>query len=601
MTSADAVGRPLVLLLLAGLSAATAAQPAPTPGLAPFPPKPLATIVTAEHAPGVIEVKFAHGSGVVLVDGAFQQGGAPRDDVNEVLARHGAAARPMFVQSAAWLDAWRAAGEAASGLLLHDLTLFAFVDLPAAGSAAALCDELNALGIVQLAWPATRGGDPVVLATAPPAADSDDPGATPDFQGLQDYREAAPAGIDANHANSFSGGRGQGVTIVDCETGWTDDHEDLAATAQDAFVGFTPAPYPWDHGTAVLGELVGGANGFGVQGICHEAEVRMSTHSPVGQPQNIPGSVANGAAVLQPGDVLVIEIQCFGAAPGPFPCEFDPAIFATVQTATANGIHVFAAAGNGNHDLDAAAYGGAFNLAVKDSGAVIVGASDGVSLAKASFSNHGSRLTSHGWGFDVVTTGYGSLLPGPATAEYADDFSGTSSATPIVAGAGVILAAVHRETFGTVIPPLALRALLASTGTSQQGTQVIGSRPDLRAALRELGVPEIALSGQFVPGGTLEVTSLGDAGDPYVVFWSPVLLPAPLSVPTWGDLFLDPLAMASLPVGGVVGPGGTATDSYAIPDNPALSGLTTWFQGAQAFTSKPGVGSVSNVVAWRFP
>lgn len=585
-----------VALTLLVLLPSTGAQLALGDGLAPIRAKPAATLVTAQHIPDVIELKFAHGSRVRLVDGLFVQDGVALDALNETLARRGAEPRRMFAQGEAWLDAWRARGEVRSGIALHDLNLFYFADVAAGQPVGALCDELNALDVVTLAWPAPSGADPVVVRA--PAAD---PGATPNFQALQDYREAAPTGVDADYGNSFSGGRGEGVTIADCETGWTDDHEDLAATTENQFVGYTPAPYPWDHGTAVLGEMVGNANGFGVQGICHQAAVVLSTHSPVGGVQNIPGAIANGAAAVGPGDAVVIEIQCFGAVPGPFPCEYDPGTFATVQTATANGTFVFAAAGNGNLNLDSATYGGAFDLNVKDSGAVLVGASDGVNLGKASFSNYGTRLTSHGWGWNVVTTGYGSLQAGVATAEYADDFSGTSSATPIVTGAGVVLASIHREAFGSDIDPIALRTLLEDTGTPQVGTQIIGSRPDLRAAVRELGVPEIELGGNQVPGGTLEITSRGEAGDAYLLLWALNALPQPLHLPPWGYLSVDPLSMVQLPVNGTLGAGGSTTDGYHIPNNPALSGIVTVFQGAQAFATKPGTGSLSNLVAWRFP
>ncbi|RKY18775.1 MAG: hypothetical protein DRQ55_12425 [Planctomycetota bacterium] len=591
---------PLLALLSASLPLAAQAELSryggDTTRPAPLRAKPALTQVTSEHLPGVIELKFAHDSGVRLADGLFVRGGALLHDVNAALASRGATPRRMFAQSEAWLDAWRQSGEQRSGIALHDLNLFCFVDVAAGQPVGALCDELNALPLVSLAWPAPRGGDPLLS-----VGGGGDAGATPDFTGSQSYREAAPLGVDADYGNSFSGGRGEGITVADCETGWTDDHEDVAASLAGQHVGFTPAPYPWDHGTAVMGELFGGDNGFGVRGICHAADGLMSTHSPVGGPQNIPGAVANGAAAVGPGDALVIEIQCYGSPPGPFPCEYDPAMFATLQTATANGIHVFAAAGNGSHDLDAPAYGGAFDLSVQDSGAVLVGASDGGALSKASFSNYGSRLTSQGWGFSVTTTGYGSLQSGAATQEYSDDFSGTSSATPIVTGAGVILASMHRAAFGADIDPLALRALLASTGTPQQGLQIIGSRPDVRAAVRALGIPEIELSGSWVPGGTLSVTSRGQAGDGYLLFWAPAVLATPLPLPPWGYLSLDPVALVQLPSGAVLGPGGTAVDSYHIPSNSSLSGLVTYFQGAQAFATQSGTGSLSNLSAWTFP
>jgi subtilisin family serine protease len=591
-------------LALAGLTGLVAAQTAASSGdatrPAALPPKPAHTFVVDGHLPGVLEVKFARDSGMRLRDGAFVAGTGAGIAVNAALADWDAVPRAMFAQPEALLESWRHAGEARSGIALHDLNLFYFVDVADPLAVGALCDRLNALDVVELAWPAPSGGDPVVLPSShcpPPAL----PGGSPDFVELQGYRQPAPAGVDADWANSFSGGAGVGVTIADCETGWTDDHEDLAETTEDMFVGFGPAPYPWDHGTAVLGEMLGLDNGSGVKGICWEADARLSTHSPVGGSQNIPGSVANGAAALGPGDVLVIEIQCFGAPPAPFPCEYDPAIFATVQTATANGIHVFAAAGNGGHNLDSVVYGGAFDLAIKDSGAVIVGASSGAALVPASFSNVGSRLSSHGWGESVASTGYGDLQSGPPTQEYTATFSGTSSATPIVAGTGTVLLAIHREAFGTALEPIALRALLAGTGTPQTSGGNIGTRPNLRGAIHALGVPVLELGGTLRPGGTLELTVRGNPGDAYLVLWSTGLAATPLHLPPWGYFFLEPSLSTVLPTAGVIGPGGTSTDSYNIPPASPLSGLLTHFQGAAVFGVQPGTGSVTNMITWRLP
>lgn len=561
---------------------------------APLPDKPFATWVDADHLPGILQIKFEHGTDVRLRNGRFESGSQEAAPINELMQLAGAVPRRMFDQSEDWLETWRQAGEARSGSALHDLNLFYFIDVPEGSSGASLCDALNGFELVSLAWPAPRGEDPVApLSPAAPAA----LGGTPNFQNAQTYLRPAPIGIDARFGNTFSGGRGIGTTIIDCETGWTDDHEDLAGKAAGQFTGWTPANYPWDHGTAVLGEMIGESNGFGVQGICWDADVLMSTHTPDSGPQNIPGSVANAAAAAVEGDFIVVEIQCFGGAPAPFPCEFDPAIFATVQTATANGVHVFAAAGNGGHDLDQAAYGGAFDLQVKDSGAVLVGATDGQQLVTAGFSNYGSRVTSNGWGDDVATTGYGDLQGGPVTQEYTAFFSGTSSATPIVTGAGVILNSVHREAFGSDLDPLALRSLLADTGTPQVSGGAIGTRPDLQSAIRALGVPEVEVTGDLVPGGTLNVTNYGEPGDTYALFWSKSIeFENPLHQPPFGYFYLTGIVL-EFNVNGVIGPGGSTTDSYTIP--LGLSGLRSYFQSLHGFGTQPGTGSFSNVLLWR--
>ena len=71
--------------------------------------------------------------------------------------------------------------------------------------------------------------------------------------------------------------------------------------------------------------------------------------------------------------------------------------------------------------------------------------------------------------------------------EYTGEFGGTSSASPIVAGAAVILEGIARQR-GEVIAPAALGDLLRRTGTPQAGDtrKAIGPRPDLERAIRAL-------------------------------------------------------------------------------------------------------------------
>jgi len=452
--------------------------------------KPQATLFTEDHVDGILVLKFAHGTNARLVDGRFQPVDPRMAAVEAWLDSVGATRRRIWLQSDDELVAWRRSGEARSGRPLHDLTQFFHILLPAGTSVAAACDALNAFELVELAYPLGTGGDPVAPA----------PAVTPDFEDLQDYRLPAPTGIDADYAGAFPGGNGAGAIIADCETGWTDDHEDLIDKAQGNHVGLTPTFYPWDHGTAVLGELVGEDNGFGVKGICHGAEVRMSSHQ--GSSANFATAIQAAVDAVEVGDAVVIEIQCSAGPPSPHPCEYSAAIFAVVESATANGIHVYSAAGNGNHDLDSEAYGGLFNKHVRDSGAVMVGASNGSSLNKASFSNYGSRLDAHGWGYNVVSSGYGDLQAGIPTEEYTDSFSGTSSATPIVTGAGVVLNAINEAVNGAPLDPFVLRSLLTQTGTPQGTGGQIGPRPDLRAALDTLlgGVTSYCTAGTSASG-----------------------------------------------------------------------------------------------------
>lgn len=571
----------MLLSYLLAFALQATAEPAP---LAPIGGKPEVTVLSADHDPRVLEVKFRHGSGVRLRGGHFVAGADPLTALNAFLDDRDALRERVFAQSENWLAAWRASGEARSGQALHDLNLFFRITLPEDGSSAGVINWLNTLDLVEIAYPIGRVSD----STAPVTFI-----AAPDFQNQQGYRQAAPLGVDADYGNTFSGGRGENHLIADVETGWTDDHEDIAHAAQGNYVGLPPAYYPWDHGTAVLGELVGENNQSGVLGLAHEADVVMSTHQ--GSASNIPTAVTYAAAACSAGDVVVLEAQCSGGPPGPYPCEYVASTFAAVQIATANGIHVFAAGGNGNVDLDQPAFGGAFDRNVRDSGSVIVGASDGSSLNKANFSNYGSRLDAHGWGYNVTTAGYGDLYGAPiATQEYTAAFSGTSSATPIVTGAGIILNGIHRECFGSALDPLALRALLTATGTPQGLGGNIGPRPNVRAAIAALAIPTLTLGGTLVPGGTAVVEVTGTPGDAFRVGFSRTLAAAPAHLPPYGYLFLGPL---SRQLAGTIGTGGVGTVQNGIPADPNLSGQTIgYLQARVTFSVSPGVGTLTNWV-----
>lgn len=550
--------------------------------LSPLGSKPLSTVIVPDHEPLRMEVKFVDGSDVNLIGGSFLAESPEVFAIDQYLDSQGIIRHRVFSQDDAWLDEFRAKGEERSGRPLHDLTLFYGLEMPEAGMIAEVCDTLNTFSIVEIAYPLGRVTDPVI-ATAPAL------GVTPDFESFQGYRTAAPMGIDADYGNTFAGGSGLGITIADVETGWTDDHEDISHQALGNYVGLTPQHYPWDHGTAVLGELVGEHNASGVRGSVYKAGVLMSTHQ--GSSSNIPTAIMNAIAAVGPGDAVVLEVQCFGTPPGPFPCEYVASTFSSVEAATANGIHVFAAAGNGDNDLDSAPYGGLFDRNVRDSGAVMVGASDGSSLNKASFSNYGTRCDAHGWGFNVATTGYGDLQGGPATEEYTNGFSGTSSATPIVTGAGLILNGIEMSVHGAPLDPLVLRSLLTTTGTPQGSGGQIGPRPNVRDAIAARNLPRIEVSGNLVPGGNYTVNSKGPAGAVYVLVFSSTLRNDRWTSP-WGEMFLaSPWTRV---VSGVLPGSGSIDYNASIPNDGSLSGTTFgYYQGWQRYVGTNG-GSFAN-------
>lgn len=260
----------------------------------------------------------------------------------------------------------------------------------------------------------------------PPAADPDSADwVTPDFTASQGYLDQAPNGIDAKFAWRMSGGRGEGIEIIDMEQGFNLDHRDLPAKFGGLIQGNNRVS-SFNHGTAVLGVLGGDDNERGVTGISHNSQLRAISYSGSSTSQTI----IDAADELNAGDLLLLEVHRPGPAArddagqdGFIAIEWWPDDFAAIVYATSKGIIVVEAAGNGAEDLDAEIYNepesgfpagwkNPFNLNNPQSGAVIVGAGSPWSSTDRtilSFSNWGSRVDSQGWGQGVATTGYGGL------------------------------------------------------------------------------------------------------------------------------------------------------------------------------------------------
>lgn len=314
---------------------------------------------------------------------------------------------------------------------------------------------------------------------------------TPSFESYQGYLGPAPHGIDAPAA--WRGGhRGQGMWFADVEGGWNAKHEDLPGDRIQHVVGREIDDPGWrQHGTAVLGEVVGRDNGKGVVGIAPDVE-RVFTASIGGT--SVANAIDTAARKLRAGDVLLIELQTSGPRGRWAPVEWYDDVFDVIKAATKRGVVIIEAAGNGAEDLDHKDYKQKFDRKKRDSGAIMIGAGapprPGFSdRERLDFSNYGGRVDVQGWGRKVATLDYGDLqrCDDITDRHYTGEFSGTSSASPIVAGAAVIIQGIARQR-GRVLSPIELRELLRSTGTPQAGNtkQHIGPRPDLARALKAM-------------------------------------------------------------------------------------------------------------------
>ncbi|MDM7913980.1 MAG: hypothetical protein QUU85_01755, partial [Candidatus Eisenbacteria bacterium] len=399
-----------------------------------------------------LHVKFVEGSNVRLESGRLEDDRLDLSPVRAALARASALEiRPTFTWDRATVRAWKAAGEAKSGAVGPDLSLWFDVRI-AAGKAelARAINELNALPQVEIAHPAPivePAALPAASATVAPAGLATRANAprdlrTPDFTGQQGYLYAPPTGFDAAAAWALPGGKGAGQKFIDVELAWTEQHEDFdqAKLFHVGGAGQSTNPAYIDHGTAVLGEVIGMHNAYGVNGFAADTEWGVVAVLESEWP-NVPHRFQEALDNLPEGGVWLIELQMYPPGHSATPMEYLQVNYDVIWTSVwARGVVCVEAGANGSQNLDDASWGGLFDRNVRDSGAIMVGAGTPNGLDAEWFTNYGTRMDVQGWGSSIVSTGYGDLYSGGGyETEYTAAFSGTSGASPMVVGSTLCL------------------------------------------------------------------------------------------------------------------------------------------------------------------
>ncbi len=443
-------------------------------------PGAVASAATREHA---LQVSFEPEASVRLRGQRFV--GARAEDAaaaNAVIKRYsGVRVERVAPSSEAAVDAKRGDLLRAGKRSVPDLNRHYRVFANDPADREQLLAELDALAVV----------DEAIREPKPPP-----PPATPDFRSQQRYGAAGPAGIDVAAVSALPGGQGQQAKIIDIEYSWNQAHEDLGSAASSAALirnGTPSDPFSDSrHGTAVLGQLIGTDNAFGVTGLAPASPIGM-VNAATTQGWRLPEAVTLAHQNLVAGDVMLVEQQFekVGGARDYVPVEFVPAVYDAIRLATLDGIIVVEAAGNGGVDLDGSGSGSPFPQGRPDSGAIVVGAGSGDCGAPAnrrlSFSTYGSRVNLQGWGQCVTTTGgSGDLFNGGSPdSTYTRSFSGTSSASAVVAAAAALYSSVLQAATGVPPSPRHVRSRLVATGTPEavDSATHIGPLPDLRAAV----------------------------------------------------------------------------------------------------------------------
>lgn len=508
-------------------------------------------------------------------------------DVETLLRETGASQwkRLFSEHSPEYLDQLRKTGEARRGIKLANLNNWYTVVMPSDEAAEDLAARLAKNPRIRCASVTPL---PVMYA-------ADLAPITPGWTANQGYQAAAPGGVGISAAWAMPGGRGQGVRILHCEGGWVVDHEDYDLTYTGG--GNSGDSGWWNHGTACVSILGARDNGYGVTGMTPLLDGLLSRGiMDAGGPAAwiaalsylSAGDVISASwgysATPAPGQVCVCNCSQFGG----LPAEANQADFDAIQTVTVNGIIVVNSASNGSMPLDDAYYNGNYNLNVRDSGALLIGAID-PGGNPACWTNHGSRVDAHAWGSAVYSAGYGDLFSGGGDTRqyYTSQFGGTSAACPIVSGCVAAAQGVVKSATGSVLDAWQFRSLLRTTGTPQTGSfsKLVSNQPDMS----ELIAAALALAPDATPPAIVHAP-LGNTGDsvgPYAVSatlsdesgiavayvshrvnggsWTSS--PLSLSGPSWVG------SIPGQPAGSVIDYYITATDNAALP-NTATS--ATW-------------------------
>ena len=252
-------------------------------------------------------------------------------------------------------------------------------------------------------------------------------------------------------------GTGAGVTAYVIDTGINATHDDFdgrVTHGADHVDDVLPADDCNGHGTHVAGTLGGKAHGV-APGVALVA-VRVLDCSGSGYTDDVIAGIDYVVGVHEPGTPAVANLSLGSAA--------SDAVDAAVERAIVDGVTVVVAAGNGNQagrPQDACGYSPA-----RVPGALTVAATDRTDTV-ASFSNYGRCVDLYAPGVAILSDWYGSTT---ATTT----ISGTSMASPHVAGA----AAVYLQTHQTALPSAVATAVTgtATTGVVKRGVSTTPNR-----------------------------------------------------------------------------------------------------------------------------
>ncbi|HGY91170.1 MAG TPA: hypothetical protein ENK43_08375 [Planctomycetes bacterium] len=521
-----------------------------------------------------LEIKFRDGERIRLRDGKLKDlGGAGLGGI-------AAPIRALEAAGATWRRPFSLSESAIENLVdvarqrmpngSYDLNLVFELHLPPSVDVSATLESL-------------RGSPVIESATLQPEAPRGS--VAPDLSSLQSW--VGPAGLGSGIQTNWTapGGRGAGVKALIVDVGWLPAHVDAPPTT------FLGAPYDVNnpaydphHGTADLALLGAPNDGVGITGVISDATFYLGAASTTTNLFNIANvitlALSNG---FGPGDIIALplEVSYVGSA---LPIELHGPTRAAIDMATAQGVIVVTAAGNGSVDLSSAPVPGNFAMdsIMAGAGGMPLGSGE---RQRVPISNWGPPVDVQAQGELVVTAGYGLLYMGVGTQEYYTHlFAGTSAAAMITAGVCGQLQGLLAASGQPPLSPALMRQALVATGSPQitapgAPVQHIGPRVDAASAYGLL-LGASAVISQITPARlsigvaseSLTVQGLGFTASS-VVTWNGIPLATTLGTPTQLSAVVPGSLLASSQVVSVAVDNGGGIVSPALPvtvDGPFL-------------------------------
>lgn len=384
---------------------------------------------------------------------------------------------------------------------------------------AALVNWLNAMQIVEVAYPIPASEEPPSIPWMNPGYDLVSPSTVREPPHMLPWNPMGNAfGVNSPEVSSRldpafrTMWQGQDVDFVDMEYSWF-WHEKIGDVYRIPGGALSSDASWMNHAVACMSIAFGaGRSNNDTSGLRYATRglaplVRRGFSANIGVVgQNTPDGVERAQRTIERDDVILVEAQYdspifVSGVRIRTAVEAEAATYDVIRRATANGRVVIEPTGNaragGTNDID-------FTIGWRtNSGALVVGANNGAAQAGMPMpgSGFGSRVDANAWGAAVQAAASWNYIPGnnldsppgtPNNQSYTLGFSGSSSASAIVSGAVAQMVGVHNGAFYRELAPPArvaatVRSLINAGGTPPvvANGRSYGTQPNVERTVTE--------------------------------------------------------------------------------------------------------------------